>query len=92
MIRYNNRARPGRCVFPGYRFCGPNCSGPGPPVNMTDAACQAHDACLESGGSPCICDQLFIQHLQRLMNPYTKEGRQAGTMYYAMRIAARFRC
>ncbi|WP_090237840.1 phospholipase [Lentibacillus halodurans] len=83
---------PGTCIFPGYRYCGPRCSGPGAPVNAVDAACRAHDVCLQRGGSPCVCDQQFLQRLRPLVNPYTQEGRHARMTYNAMRVAARFRC
>ncbi|QKY71499.1 phospholipase [Lentibacillus sp. CBA3610] len=86
------QSRPGNCIIPGYRYCGPGCSGPGEPVNAVDAACQAHDVCLERGGSACFCDHEFLQRLRPLINPYTAEGRHARTIHHAMRIAARFRC
>ncbi|WP_083838338.1 phospholipase [Lentibacillus jeotgali] len=86
------KSHPGFCVFPGYRYCGPGCSGPGAPINAVDVACRAHDECLQKGGSPCFCDQQFLQHLRPLINPYTQEGRHARTIYNVMRIAARFRC
>ncbi|RDY66986.1 phospholipase, partial [Halobacillus trueperi] len=45
-MRHRRRyKRPKFCVFPGYRWCGPGCSGPGAPINETDAACKAHDEC-----------------------------------------------
>lgn len=27
------------CVFSGYRWCGPGCSGPGQPINDVDSCC-----------------------------------------------------
>jgi|GEM_PF-6006935 len=86
------RKQPGRCTFPGYRWCGPNCSGPGAPVNASDACCRNHDICLESGQSPCKCDQQFLRCLEPQINPYTLEGRQARIMYRAIRIRSRFTC
>ncbi|HWL11412.1 MAG TPA: Parvovirus coat protein VP1-like protein, partial [Ureibacillus sp.] len=32
----------GFCL-PGYRYCGPGCSGPGSPTNPVDACCKFHD-------------------------------------------------
>ncbi|MFZ0475992.1 MAG: hypothetical protein WAM18_11040 [Halobacillus sp.] len=37
MKRYKRPYRPGLCLIPGYRYCGPGCSGPGTPVNAVDA-------------------------------------------------------
>ena len=44
-------------IFPGYKWCGPGCSGPRAPINDVDACCQRHDRCLSKGISPCQCDQ-----------------------------------
>ncbi|WP_325058505.1 hypothetical protein [Lentibacillus cibarius] len=41
----NKTFRPRFCIFPGYKYCGPGCSGPEQPINAVDAACQVHDIC-----------------------------------------------
>jgi len=86
------RQQSGRCVFPGYRWCGPHCSGPGEPVNASDACCRKHDLCLDSGQSPCKCDQAFLKCIEKQINTSTLEGRQARMMHQAIRIRAHFSC
>nr|WP_269412541.1 phospholipase [Lentibacillus daqui] len=81
-----------RCLFPGYRWCGPGCSGPGAPINAVDAACKAHDLCYQIHGHRCRCDQEFMRRLRPLINPHTPEGRHARTMYRYMRIKSLFTC
>ncbi|MGG1291742.1 hypothetical protein ABE218_10345 [Bacillus smithii] len=34
---------PGFCIFLGYRWCGPRCSGPGAPINDVDACRISND-------------------------------------------------
>ncbi|SDI04055.1 phospholipase [Alteribacillus bidgolensis] len=81
------------CIFPGYNWCGPGCSGPGAPVNAVDAACKAHDECYRVFGGPsCKCDQLFLQRLYHLQNPHTPEGRHARFLYNYMRLQMFFMC
>lgn len=80
------------CVFPGYRYCGPGCSGPGAPVNAVDAACKLHDECYRRFGNNCYCDQVFLNRLRSLINPYTIEGRHAQILYRYMKIKTRFTC
>ncbi|RFU60762.1 phospholipase [Peribacillus glennii] len=74
------------CIFPGYKYCGPNCSGPGAPTNSVDNCCRKHDHCLERGGSPCKCDTNFINCLRSKMDPHTLMGRQAALMYGFMKM------
>lgn len=52
-------SRFGFCVFPGYRWCGPGCSGPVAPINDVDAACKKHDLCYKRYGDQCACDRAF---------------------------------
>lgn len=80
------------CLFPGYNWCGPGCSGPGAPVNAVDAACKRHDMCYRYTRDRCRCDQEFIYQLERLQNPYTLEGRHASVMLNYMRIIGGFNC
>jgi hypothetical protein len=80
------------CVFPGYRWCGPGCSGPGAPINDVDSCCYKHDLCLERGNSPCFCDQRFMDCLRSKINPRTKKGRQANLMYNFMKLKTSFTC
>lgn len=84
--------RPGFCVFPGYKYCGPGCSGPGEPVNAVDAACKAHDECYRYTKNYCYCDDAFIRRLGQLQNPRTREGRHARTMYNYMKFQRLFTC
>ncbi|WP_343839125.1 hypothetical protein [Salinibacillus aidingensis] len=55
--------------LPGYRYCGPGCRGPGPPVNALDYFCMQHDACYQRGGHRRFCDEVFLDQLR----PYTPE-------------------
>ncbi|MFB5660398.1 phospholipase [Alteribacillus sp. HJP-4] len=80
------------CVFPGYNWCGPGCSGPGAPVNAVDAACKAHDLCYRRTKNYCACDEEFIRRLAHLQNPYTREGRNARAMLQYMKIQRFFNC
>jgi len=95
MSRPNSRRRdisPRFCIFPGYNWCGPGCSGPGNPVNAVDAACKAHDECYKAYGNYCACDQAFIKQLLSLQNSYTQEGRHARMMLQYMKIQRFFSC
>ncbi|KKE80321.1 phospholipase [Oceanobacillus caeni] len=74
------------CVFPGYRWCGPGCSGPGAPINDVDAICKAHDECYRRNGNRHACDQVFLRRLEPKINPYTQKGRQARTLYHLMKV------
>ncbi|WP_430789844.1 phospholipase [Virgibacillus flavescens] len=87
-----NRPFPRFCIFPGYNWCGPGCSGPGAPVNKVDAACKAHDECYRRYGSRCKCDKEFLRRLDIYRNPNTREGRQANVMYNYMKVQTFFRC
>nr|WP_226585647.1 phospholipase [Halobacillus litoralis] len=84
--------RPRFCLFPGYKYCGPGCSGPGEPLNAVDAACKKHDECYRYYRDYCACDEAFIRRLERLQNPYTEEGRQARVIYKYMRLQRLFTC
>jgi hypothetical protein len=81
-----------RCVFPGYRWCGPRCKGPGPPANPVDACCMEHDLCLDSGTNPCYCDRMFMDSLRPYLEGPYPENRHARLMFLAMRIRSRFTC
>lgn len=63
--------------YPGYRYCGPGCSGPGAPVNEVDECCRQHDFCYQMGYPKGYCDELFHHCLYPYMNPHTKMGREA---------------
>ncbi|QHE53574.1 phospholipase [Pontibacillus sp. HMF3514] len=80
------------CIFPGYKYCGPGCSGPGAPVNAVDAACKAHDECYRFFGPSCHCDQVFLSRLYELQNPNTEEGRHARVLYNYMKLQTLFTC
>ncbi|SET64612.1 hypothetical protein SAMN05216389_11855 [Oceanobacillus limi] len=70
--------------LPGYRYCGPRCSGPGAPLNQLDVFCIQHDACYRQGTPRRICDDIFLNQLY----PYTirrdRLGRDASIMYRAI--------
>ncbi|WP_308201945.1 phospholipase [Priestia megaterium] len=74
------------CLFPGYKWCGPGCSGPGCPVNDVDCCCKYHDLCYEDYGSCRSCDEQFLDCLCSKANPYSLKGRQAYAMYTYMRL------
>ncbi|WP_335869060.1 Parvovirus coat protein VP1-like protein [Bacillus sp. 2205SS5-2] len=79
------RKKIGFC-FPGYRWCGPGCSGPGPPTNTVDAACRAHDQCYDRYGPSRRCDIDFLKRLEKEINSNTTEGRQALLMYRFIKL------
>ncbi|RHW33390.1 Parvovirus coat protein VP1-like protein [Lysinibacillus yapensis] len=71
--------RIGYCA-PGYRYCGPGCSGPGSPTNQVDACCKAHDECYfynKDKSYRRYCDNLFYQCLAPYTNHPNKIGRDA---------------
>ncbi|MDM5333134.1 Parvovirus coat protein VP1-like protein [Ureibacillus composti] len=76
MYRNNRGPRIGFC-YPGYRYCGPGCSGPGRPINEVDSCCKMHDKCYDRYGRTRYCDELFHQCLYQYMNPYSKKGKHA---------------
>lgn len=80
------------CVFPGYNWCGPGCSGPGAPVNAVDAACKAHDECYRSQGNPCECDSEFLRQLKKQINLSTEQVRHAHILYHYMKFQSLFTC
>ncbi|MGP4106301.1 phospholipase [Virgibacillus sp. L01] len=90
MEKKHRNLRPRICLFPGYRWCGPRCSGPGSPINAVDAACKEHDMCYRRYGPSCKCDEEFLCRLRPLINPYTQQGRHARTLYYVMKIQTIF--
>ena len=79
------------CIFPRYKWCGPNCSGPGAPINDVDACCKAHDECLKVH-SDCECDRKFIDCLRPKRKVTTEKGRVAILMYLYMQIRILFTC
>ncbi|RBW67485.1 phospholipase [Bacillus taeanensis] len=90
--RRQERFLPGFCVLPGYKWCGPGCSGPGAPVNDVDACCKAHDECYSWYGPSCECDLELIHCLAPKVNPYTKKGRDAALLYHYMNFQKLFTC
>ncbi|PLS16202.1 phospholipase [Bacillus sp. M6-12] len=80
------------CIFPGYRWCGPGCSGPGAPINDVDACCMRHDRCLSSGISPYQCDQEFMECLKFKRNRNTRKGKNANLIYNFMKLKTSFTC
>lgn len=80
------------CVFPGYRWCGPGCSGPGKPINDVDACCYYHDRCLKKGHPICYCDRQFLKCLRPKINRHTSKGRKAKLMYQLIKLKDTFTC
>lgn len=74
----------GFCM-PGYRWCGPRCSGPGAPTNEVDACCKLHDECYQRYGRTAYCDQLFQNCLIPKINYHTQIGRDAALFYRIMK-------
>ncbi|MBD8026353.1 Parvovirus coat protein VP1-like protein [Ureibacillus sp. Re31] len=70
------RPRIGLC-YPGYRYCGPGCSGPGAPTNPVDACCKFHDECYLKNSNKRYCDRLFQQCLSSYTHSNSKMGRDA---------------
>ncbi|MGM0844839.1 MAG: phospholipase [Bacillota bacterium] len=84
------RKHKGFCIFPGYRYCGPGCSGPGAPVNVVDAACKAHDECYGRFGPSLRCDRMLMESLQDKLRDDSAEGRHAKIMYGYMKLKTMF--
>ena len=80
------------CIFPGYRWCGPGCSGPGAPINDVDSCCMRHDRCLSRGITPCRCDNEFLDCLKFKRNRHTQKGKNAALMYNFMKFKTTFTC
>ncbi|WP_255508022.1 MULTISPECIES: Parvovirus coat protein VP1-like protein [Lysinibacillus] len=74
--------------YPGYRYCGPGCSGPGAPTNEVDVCCMYHDLCYLQYGRHHrkYCDELFQQCLYPYINPYSKMGRDARVFSRTMNL------
>lgn len=92
-MEFGGRRNPfGLCIFPGYRWCGPGCSGPGAPINDVDGCCRRHDHCLKSGAHPCQCDFEFMDCLYHKRSRYSEKGRKAALMYDFMKFKTTFTC
>lgn len=72
--------------FPGYRYCGPGCSGPGAPINAADQCCKEHDKCYRKYGHSNYCDQKFHQCLSPYYHYRNKLGRDARIFSRAIRL------
>lgn len=79
------RPKIGFC-YPGYRYCGPGCTGSGAPINAVDKCCQAHDTCYSQKRGTQYCDELFQQCLNRYKHSSTKMGRDAKLFSRAINI------
>lgn len=88
MMRDKNRR--GKCIFPGYHWCGPSCSGPGYPTNPVDACCMQHDLCLQRGVDRRYCDQKFLECLQPHLHGRLPHNHHARIMYHAIRVKNKF--
>lgn len=89
--KQKNKNQKKRCIFPGYNWCGPGCSGPDAPINEVDACCKAHDDCYKID-SICKCDREFINCLRSKIDLTSKKGIIAAKMYFYMRIQIIFTC
>ena len=90
MINRYRQTSPGFCV-PGYRWCGPGCSGPGSPSNEVDSCCKSHDLCYERYGPSKHCDQMFQKCLRPHVNKPNKMGRDASLFYGIYNVRNMFR-
>ena len=90
MHRKENR-RPKFCIFPGYNWCGPGCSGPGPPINEVDAACKAHDSCYRYSTDHYSCDCNLIRDLEPYLNDRRVIGKHARMITRYMKVQTFFR-
>jgi hypothetical protein len=90
-IKGRREARSGFCIFSGYKWCGPGCSGPGKPINAVDACCKVHDECLRFR-SQCECDRKFLRCLRPKVGLTSEKGRTAALMYTYMKIETTFTC
>ncbi|WP_208590211.1 Parvovirus coat protein VP1-like protein [Gracilibacillus suaedae] len=70
--------------LPGYRYCGPGCSGPGVPLNRLDVFCMEHDDCYRRHRSHQYCDDVFLKKLQPYIQRRDEIGRNAALMYRAI--------
>ena len=85
----NRKRKLGFC-YPGYRYCGPGCSGPGEPTNAVDACCKLHDECYTRHGSTRQCDELFQRCLQPYMNAPNKTARDARLFHRVFELRNRY--
>lgn len=90
MIGKGNR-RPKFCVFPGYNWCGPGCSGPAPPINEVDAACKAHDRCYCNSTDRYACDCDLMRDLEPYLHFNGEMGRRARSIHRYMKVQSFFR-
>ncbi|MFD1928331.1 phospholipase [Sporosarcina siberiensis] len=88
----NEKKRLRFCVFPGYNWCGPGCSGPDAPINAVDAACKVHDECYRGTGNRCRCDREFLRQLEQHMDLNTQEGHHARVIHKYMKVHSFFNC
>ncbi|KGR92411.1 Parvovirus coat protein VP1-like protein [Ureibacillus massiliensis 4400831 = CIP 108448 = CCUG 49529] len=79
------RLRLGLC-YPGYRYCGPGCSGPGLPTNPVDACCKMHDECYARYGRTPFCDEQFFRCLAPHMRRNDKMARDAALFSKVIRL------
>jgi hypothetical protein len=80
------------CIFPGYNWCGPCCSGPDDPINDVDACCKKHDECLNNGINRCECDIEMLRCLKSKIDFNTEKGRVAAIMYLYFKFKVVFTC
>ncbi|MCH7322410.1 Parvovirus coat protein VP1-like protein [Solibacillus sp. MA9] len=76
--------------YPGYRYCGPGCTGPGKPTNPVDACCKLHDECYSRNGRTQYCDEMFYSCLSPKINNYSKTGRDAAMFTNIIKLRNKF--
>ncbi|WP_343069255.1 Parvovirus coat protein VP1-like protein [Lysinibacillus agricola] len=76
--------------YPGYKYCGPGCSGPGRPINAVDSCCKLHDECYARYGRSRYCDEMFQKCLRPQMNANNKMARDAKLFYNIFEMRNRF--
>lgn len=89
MYRPRIRRRRGICL-PGYRYCGPGCSGPGNPINVLDAICLEHDGCIRQTRNRWDCDQKMLAQLRPLLRLSNRIGRDARLVYAFVNLRTKF--
>lgn len=76
--------------YPGYRYCGPGCTGPGKPTNPVDACCKLHDECYSLHGRTKACDELFQKCLLPHMKNRGKMAMEAKLFYQVFKVRNTF--
>jgi hypothetical protein len=80
-VRDERTIVPAFCLYGNW--CGPGCSGPGPPIDDLDRCCQIHDTCYDARGwGACSCDRDLMGCVWPKINPWTAKGRTALVVWW----------